>query len=602
MISLLTNMLQLDAVSNIILLSRNGALLYSLPSHQPVPDNKELKAWRNIFEDLGNPQYARFVFDQGSCSVFQTALGFVGVVMKGQRGFKEVRTICTAFDEKSVDFTVRKTFLLHILFEVNDHLKLSVIDELVQMADKEIGMALVTLLQQQGDFDLEVRDKLLISLCRLIGDCSAPETMDALAEFIDQYTSSEGKNPEVEQEAKVSLQQLEFAKQQGQEEQSADKVEGNIQLGAQSASSEHDISREKIEPPIKKTPSSIPQDVIPESAKTQQKNGVEQRIKDLLAKGKKQEAVSIIMKYIEAAARQKMFDKAEKLRDTLIKIDSMMLAEIIRAAEIIEEHKAASIDPEDQETWTALTEILSTDEFTSLYHAMTRRHYSNGETVVEQGMLRPQLLFINSGQVQLFTHVNGSEVPLKTVGPGEVIGGGTFFEASVWTVSVRSQGAELLVLSRKRMEKLVEKHTSLESRLIDFSARFVSANVIFRKTKRSRRRYERKSIVGRAAATLLSKDGKETDISFKGDLFDISRGGLSFVVRVSRKKNANMLFGSRIRVGIPVGRASSKRQSFYDGKVVAVRGHHVIGNEYSLHVQFDEQLSHQEVQQALGQS
>jgi hypothetical protein len=71
---------------------------------------------------------------------------------------------------------------------------------------------------------------------------------------------------------------------------------------------------------------------------------------------------------------------------------------------------------------------------------------------------------------------------------------------------------------------------------------------------------------------------------------------------VSRKKNANMLFGSRIRIGIPVGRASTKRQLFYNGKIVAVRGHHVIGNEYSMHIQFDEHLSYQEIQQILGQN
>jgi CRP-like cAMP-binding protein len=557
---------------------------------------------RSLLENLGTPQNARFVFEQGSCCVFQTAVGFIFVVLKGQSGINEVKTICSAFDEKSVDFTKRKAFLLHILNEVDDYLKLSVLDELFTMADKEVGLGLVNLLKKHNNFEPEVKDKLLLSICRLLGDCSAPETMDSLSEFINEYTSSDTINREVEQEARVSLQQLEFSKKQSEEEQPDDKAGSKTKLGSQAAISENNTSQAKTESPRIKNAPSKGLNTTSDSAKTQQKTGVEQQIKDLLVKGKKQEAVTIIMKYIEAAARQKMFDKAERLRDTLIKIDSMMLSEIIRAAEIIEEHKAASIDPGDQETWSALAEVLSTDEFTSLYHAMTRRHYSNGEIVVEQGMLRPQLLFINSGQVQLYTHVNGNEVPLKTVGQGEVIGAGTFFEASVWTVSVRSQGAELLVLSRKRMENLNEEHASLESRLIDFTARFVSANVIFRKTKRSRRRYERKNLSGRVAATLLNKDGKETEISFKGDLFDISRGGLSFVVRVSRKKNANMLFGSRIRVGIPVGRASKTRQIFYKGKVVAVRGHHVIGNEYSLHVQFDEQLSHQEIQQVLGQS
>ena len=600
MLSLLKNLLHLDAVSHIVLLSKNGVPLYRMPSHKSVPEKKEQEMWKSFAEELNYLQNARLVFDQGSCCFFQTAIGFLIVLFKDQRKINEIKSICTSFDEMAVDFNIRKDFLLQILFESDDFLKLSVLDELAAIADSEIGLSLTELLKKHQSFHHDVKDNLLLLICRLLGDCYAPETMESLSNFIDEYIKSEDQNAEVEQEARVSLRQLEFTKQQKEENQSAEIIKSETGQEPQDISVQNNKTHERIESSLTETNELQHSNINNSSTKAQKKITIEERIKDLLAKGKKQEAVTIIMKYIEAAARQKMFEKAEKLRDTLIKIDSMRLSEIIRAAEIIEEHKAASIEPEDLETWSTLVETLGTDEFTSLYHAMVRRRYSNGEAVVEQGTLRPQLLFINSGQVQLYTHVNGSEVPLKMVGQGEVIGAGTFFEASVWTVSVRSLGAELLVLSRRHMEKLTEKHTSLESRLIDFSAGFVSANAIFLKTKRSRRRHERKSLVGRAAATLLNKEGKETEITFKGDLFDISRGGLSFCVRVSRKKNANMLFGSRIRVGVPVGRASNKRQLFFNGKVVAVRGHHVIGNEYSLHVQFDEQLSHQELQQVLG--
>lgn len=600
MITLFSDILHLDAVTDILLLSRSGKLLYSSPSPTSAIGKIQVDGWSRLFGILREPQNASFVFDGGSCCTFQTALGFVVVLLRGDSGFDQVVDICTAFEEELIDVTVRKTLLTQMLFEVDDHCKLSVIDELEGMVDPEIGLHLVGLLKKHKEFAPEVRDELLRSICRLLGDCSAVEAITPLSTFINEYTSSgSGINAEVEREARVSLQQLEFAREQSDEENSNEEnTRGDVQPSLIDSGDTH-------------TDSEIVEDetgVSPHSSSTahtvyiDQKTEVEQRIKGLLARGQKQEAVAIIMKYIEAAARQKMFDKAEKLRDTLIKIDSMMLQEIIRAAEIIEESKAASIDPDDLKTWSALAEILSTDEFTSLYHAMTRRHLRSGEIVIQQGTLLPQLLFINSGQVQMYTHVSGSEIPLKTVGEGEVIGGGTFFDASVWTVSVRSLGAELLVLSRKRMEKLAEKHPSLESRLLDFSATFLSANAIFQKMKRSRRRYERKSLAGRVAATLLDKDGGKTSVSFKGDLFDISRGGLSFCVRVSRKKNANLLFGRRIRVGIQTGKAAAKKDLFYDGKVVAVRGHHVVGNEYSLHIQFDRPLSHQELQQVLAQN
>ncbi|MFN2354679.1 MAG: Crp/Fnr family transcriptional regulator, partial [Desulfopila sp.] len=337
-----------------------------------------------------------------------------------------------------------------------------------------------------------------------------------------------------------------------------------------------------------------------ESSVGNQKSAEELHLKNLLKRGQKQEAVDIIMQYIEAAAQQKNFGRAEKLRNTLIQIDSMQLSKIIRAAEIIEEHKQFSIPAEHQETWRSLIDLLGAEEFAALYHVMTLKQYSRGEMVVRQGAFLAQLLFVNSGQIQVFAHVRGSEVPLKTVAQGEVVGGRTFFESSVWTVSARSLGAELLILPRKQLTRLQQTYPSMESKLIDFGARFVPTNMLFQKTRRNRRRFERKALEGRAVAALLNTNNTDTGIEMKGDLFDISRGGVSFCVHISKKQNAEKLFRRRVRVGIPVGKGAGKIYHYHYGVIVAVRGHHVVSNEYSIHIQFDTHLDFQEVERILG--
>ncbi|EKD34078.1 MAG: hypothetical protein ACD_75C02479G0002, partial [uncultured bacterium] len=300
------------------------------------------------------------------------------------------------------------------------------------------------------------------------------------------------------------------------------------------------------------------------------------------------------------AARENHFEQAERLRDRLIQLDSMSLREIIRAAEIIEEAKRASIGSAQLATWNDLAQALSAEEFASLYHAMTPKNYADGEMVARQGEFLSSLFFVNSGRVQLYAVSEGREVPLKIVGPGEIIGFGTFFEISVWTVNAKSMGAELKVLTREKLHRQKDAYPALQSKLMDYCARFQSSNALFSRTKRTRRQFERKKISGRAAIVLLDEQGNETGIGAKGDLLDISRGGLSFSLRFSKKKNAAALLGKKIRVNI---RTDTSISSFScDALVMAIRCHDYVGNDYSLHVEFQKELNKVEMQQVVGKA
>lgn len=299
-----------------------------------------------------------------------------------------------------------------------------------------------------------------------------------------------------------------------------------------------------------------------------------------------------------AEAFKKQFNKAEKLREWIIQIDSMSLMEIIRAAEIIEEEKKAAISNDYLTTWKELAHTLSSEEFTALYHAMIQKNYTNGEMIAAQGELLSTLFFVDRGRVQLYAVSQGREIPLQTLTAGEIIGAGTFFEASVWTVNAISMGAEMSLLHHKKLQTLKEPHPALESKLIDFCTHFEFSNTLFNNTNRSRRVFDRKRISGRTTMALLDKEGKTTGVSAKGDLLDISKGGVSFCLHFSKKENASPFIGQAIRITIRTD--ISVPSLILDGVVVAVRCHDFIGNEYSLHVKFNKQITSTDIQQVFA--
>lgn len=593
MIRQLSDILQLGVVEDILLFSQKGKLLYA-----PLPCSARQVAQKSdIWGRLLKEEYvheARFLFEKGGYYVHRTSVGFIVTACRNVDALEMVAARCDSIGRVLMDKNARRQVLEQLLFEVPDECKPAAVEELAYQPGAKTAAILLALLDTHQKFDVNVKDQLLITLCRALGDCASSEAIKPLQDFMRKSRDDGELGVQVEKELKVSLRQLEFAGQGGGSTEIRDGDEATGLIGSPVEKKRPDVLADK--PGRQKTAMNGIPSSVQEPPAGKRKSAEELRIKKLLKDGQKQEAVAIILQHIEAAAQQKKFDRAERLRNTLIQIDSMLLSEIIRAAEIIEEHKQSSIPAEHLETWRSLVDLLGDEEFAALYHVMTLKQYNKGEMVVRQGAFLSQLFFVNSGQIQLHALVKGSEVPLKTVGRGEVVGGRTFFESSVWTVSARSLGAEIFTLPRKQLIRLQDTYPSIESKLIDFAAHFISANALFQKTKRNRRRFERKAIEGRAVAALLDANNTNTGIEMKGDLFDISRGGVSFCVHISKKENAEKLFRRRIRVGIPVGRGVNKKYHYHCGVIVAIRGHHVVSNEYSLHVQFDTHLDFQEVE------
>lgn len=319
-------------------------------------------------------------------------------------------------------------------------------------------------------------------------------------------------------------------------------------------------------------------------------------IRDMLNKGAKDEAKNKLLSLISDLAKQRKFDHAEALREWLIELDPQGLSDIIQTAEIIEEEKTLAIDKEHIVVWKDLYEILTTEEFSTLYHAMQHRIYKSSEIVVEQGDMLSALFFINSGIVKLFYKEGGADVLIKTLDEGEVLGVESFFDTSVWTVSAVAMGrADIAMLRIDRLQKWRDDFPALESKLNDYCLKFSSLHEYLKIGRKDRRKYQRVAVNGRVSSVFLDKKGQPTKVGSKGDLADISQGGASFFIRISKRENARILLGRNVRLHLPAVETKGKMIAV-DGTIVAIKAHLAMENEYSIHVKLHAELAKNDMQ------
>ncbi len=610
MVTLLTEIAQLDAAIDVAFLSKHGRKLYGQSVSSILHSQHQADVWLSLLNHLNKPQTAQFIFSTGIYYVCSTQIGYLIVAVKEENELDDVKRKCIAIQAKLSDSSQRKEALLQMLGMVEDELKPVVLEELVPLADKEVARSVLPMLAEYAKFPENIRNELIFAIIQILGECTIFEAIKPLRRFLKRYEAdSTGGDPQIINATKVSIMQLELSSLDENAQRPAQEFEGSALVESpsdQGISSDSIDTYEAEEVVVSESPSqseksnSHPNQPRQKDEKKNENGSEETRVRQLLKSGRKPEAVAIIMKYIEAAAKQRLFDKAEKLREKLIEIDSMMLTEIIRAAEIIEEEKIASILPEHLEIFEPLAKVLSEEEFSALYHAMSLEQYKNGEIVVQQGAFLSKLFFVTNGELQTTALVNDQHIPLNKIEAGQVLEGGSFFEASVWTINVNSLGTELLVLPRKQLEKLSENYPAIETKLIDFCAQFPSPSKILGRHKKNRRKFQRIPYSGRVSVTLLDKNHKAKAASFKGDLFDISRGGLAFSIRSSKKKNANLLLGNSVNLTLQSGSGIKSLTKEFTGVIVAVRGHHVVSNEYSVHVDFDRVLALNEIQELAG--
>ena len=189
----------------------------------------------------------------------------------------------------------------------------------------------------------------------------------------------------------------------------------------------------------------------------------ERLIREYLDQGNKDAAIKLLFELVKLWARNKNFEAAEAMRSRIFEIDAMALCEIIRSGEIIEEEKTRTIDSGHQELWAKLYESLSVEEANALYFALKKATYKTGERIFDQGDLKPRLYFINGGRVKVVYFMDGQEVFLRNVGPGQLAGEQTFFFTTLCTTSAivifpRKSGQEVKHLVMNLLERCEYVH------------------------------------------------------------------------------------------------------------------------------------------------
>ncbi len=465
----------------------------------------------------------------------------------------------------------RKKMLLSALKTVPDPLKAQVVVWLGELQSDTLVYPLVKLLENRSLFSSKVKEELQEAICNALGRIGSPKATPALRKIIREKSliGITGYSARVRDAAGRALEKI----------------------GAH----QH-MEKKKVVPLGKKR-------FQRQTADTRQRQEIittrEKEIFQLVDRGEKERAKQMLFDLVVSCARRKDFQNAERLRDKLYEIDSLALPEIIKSGEIIEQEKTDSIDADELETWRDLYEELSTEEFNAVFQNLEKRHYSPEQAIIRQGADNEELIFINKGAVKVFYRQDNRDIFIKNLGPGD-LAAENFFESSVWTVSLAALTVvDLAVFNRKILTSWRDLYPGLESKLRDFCREFTKIHGQLNKKGLNRRAHERFSRSPKIKFRMCDQTGKSGGKGFRGELADISQGGLAFLIRISRKENARLLLGRSISIAVPL-KSGPEPICELEGYITAVQSRILTEGDYSIHVCFNELLSRERLQQIIA--
>lgn len=472
----------------------------------------------------------------------------------------------------------RKTLFLAALADSSELIKVQIIDALSDFCDNEVATQLAEVLAAGEKLSDKNRADILLQVLETLGRCVSPEALKGVESFLKtRGQRSTKKIPgHVWGAAERALIYLENVLQ--------DNRKKHLQAGQLRKSALKQAAKSSKATKDQRVITGLPQ---------------EQTVRNLLAQGDKSGAKELLVQLIERSARTHNFIQADNLREWLIEVDPFDFSHIIQAAELIDREKAAAIDKSHLEIWNSLYECLTSEEFAAVYHAQKHKRYLGGEVIVRQGAMQTSLFFINSGKVQLYFEDKKQEVLVKIMGSGEIFGAGAFFDTSVWTISVASVGpSEISSLKLDTLRDWAEEFPGLESKLKDFCSKFERIEEFIQQSLRDRRLQERHKIVGRVSTALVDNRGQSIGVSAMAELSDISEGGVSYQVRISKKENARLLLGREVQVKMPAGEKPGE-STLLVGDILAVRSTYAVENDYSVHVKLHAALDKRKLQEII---
>lgn len=317
---------------------------------------------------------------------------------------------------------------------------------------------------------------------------------------------------------------------------------------------------------------------------------LQERLAEALAfSGNTSGAVRIFVSLIKKYAGLKDIEKAEAIREKLLHTDSMAVSEIVETAEIIENARSQAIPSYLRKSWAKLNDHFSETETEALYYSMQERIFSPYEYIYTQGDRNDSLYFISEGQANSFFLKGREECILQTLGPGSIAGHDSFFLISVCTSSlVALTPSKINVLTSDSLKRITPTHGGLIPKLKSYCLGLKKPHELLRQKGLARRAHTRFKINGIIIFSVINLEGKKVTNELRGEMADVSLGGLSFFIKTSDETQARKLLNKRLHMKfrIPVLKDGSKSE-----RTGLIRG--VIANmfhDYSIHIKFDELL------------
>ncbi len=316
-------------------------------------------------------------------------------------------------------------------------------------------------------------------------------------------------------------------------------------------------------------------------------NMQEKLVDEYVSENRTDDAVKLLYDLVVSHAENKDFKKAETLYEKLYEVDPMALTEIVRAGEAIEDAKSRSLDKEHREIWADLYDRLSVNEANALYYGMEKRECEAGETIITQGQISSSLYFINKGSVKVVFSRENEDTLLTTLETGDCFGQEQFFSATVSTVSmIANQTVKASRLESDITRKWKTEAPALESKLFDYCQKHDKIKKAVAEKGMDRREYIRIPLPVKLGFQFYDHSGKKTKKAYKGEISDISDGGLSFFIKTSKPESVRMMLGRRLAVTFPVKlKSGESRLVEKTGQITAVQSH--IFDDFSIHLRFD---------------
>ncbi len=460
----------------------------------------------------------------------------------------------------------RKKFLLKALNSVPPQLMGHVISLLGDIHDDSLVVPLSDILDNASMHQSELGDELQIATCQALGKIGSVKGLPILKKIIANNTLPGTTKEELEKNSTL---------------QAAEKAVQRIRSG-----NSQNIQQTRVKK------------VMGVSMAADHVSAREAAIIRIAMAGDKQKALQKLFQLIGECAAKKDFKNAERLRERLYEIAPMPLNAIIRSAEIIEQAKSGFVGRGYLDIWSELREELSSAEFSAIYHELENRSVQPEELLIRQGTKNDELFFINHGSIKVFYKQDQHEIFIKNLTSGE-IAGENFFNASVWTVSLKAlTPSRISVLKRSCFSRWHEAFPGLEDKLKTYYNRSNDVHNLLEKKGLSRRKFDRYQLSRKVRIHMIDNTGKPIGGEFKGNLFNMSKGGLALRIRVAREENGRLLLDKKMQITIPVG--GKHPQLHVHGQVLAVHPFTSDHNDFLVHFIFDNELDKESLMLILG--